>query len=281
MKICLLAHHPDSFASKRLLQELDVRGEGCQVLRPSDVRWRLPWDGENFTLTFNRLAAVESGPFERALARLPCWGLQVNPWELREALWDKAHQALWLGARGVAPVPTFMHQGRLTREDPAWRAFAAHGAGAGWVLKFNRGQRGVGVHLVPDETALLSWLETFYRMGDQDFLVQPRLLGQEWRLTLLDGEPWALLNRAPCEHGLGNFAQGGSAREVSWGQAPRELVELASRVAVPGAALALDILLGPHGVRVLDVNTVPGVEQLEQVTGRNFTGDWVSKALIL
>ncbi len=280
MKVCLLAHHPDSFASKRLLQELAAREVSCEVRRPEEIRWRLPWDGETFDLTFNRLSAVESGEYERALARLPCWGRQVNPWELREALWDKAHQALWLAARGEQPVASFMHRGLLRPDDPAWQAFRRHAAGEGWVLKFNRGQRGVGVHQVADEASLFQWLETLHRMGDQDFIVQPRLAaGGEWRLTLLDGEPWALLRRTAGLYGRGNFAQGGVASEVSWSQAPAPLRELPAKLGVGGAALALDLWLGPTGVQILDVNTVPGVEQLESVTGRNFSGDWVDKAL--
>lgn len=271
MRACLLAHHPNNFAGKRLQEEL--RGK-CEVIRPQDMRWSWPSiNNKTFDVTFNRLSTVESGAFERAIGALPSWGKQVNPWDLRLALWDKAHQAMWLGQRGVAAVPSFMVQGELLKDDPSWRAFVQQHGQQEWVLKFNRGQRGVGVHFVKDETELLAWLETLRRMGDQDFLVQPRLHeGFEGRLVLLDGQPWAWLERTGER---ANFAQGGSAREILWKDAPTAVKKVAEQLSIPGTALAIDLWVADQ-VHVMDVNTVPGFEQLEAVTGRNFVKEFVN-----
>jgi glutathione synthase/RimK-type ligase-like ATP-grasp enzyme len=275
MRVCLLAHHPHNFAGKRLQEEL--KGQ-CEVLRPQDLRWSWPpVNSKTYDVTFNRLSTVESGAFERALGALPCWGRQVNPWELRLALWDKAHQAMWLAKKGVQAVPSFMVRGELTSDDASWCAFKEQHAQQEWVLKFNRGQRGVGVHFLKDENELLAWLETLRRMGDQDFLVQPRLQkGYEGRLVVLDGQPWAWLERSGQERA--NFAQGGSAKEVPWTQAPAAVKEIAEKLSMPHTVLAVDLWVG-DSIHVMDVNTVPGVEQLEAVTGRNFTKELVLRSI--
>lgn len=279
MRICLLTQHPETFSSRRLLEEAKRLG-AVTVLDPLRVRIARPAHVESFDLTLNRVAAVEADSFLATLLQLPQWGRQSNAWETRQQLWDKTRQALWLEARGLPFVPFFAHRGPLTPQDPDWRAFAeAHASERGWVLKVNRGLRGIGVHFIADTRELFAWLETFYRLGDQDFLVQPRLApGPEFRLTLLGTEVWALLERTGSA-GPANFAQGGSARELA--SPPAELRALVERLsALRLADLAcLDILVGPQGPLVSDVNLVPGFEQLEAVTGRNLGRAYLGQLL--
>ena len=219
MKLCLLTHHPHIYTHRRLTDECAKVGLGLSVPSIKQSCWVWPNSQTPFDLTFNRLSAVESGAFERALSILPLWGRQVNPWELRQQLWDKAHQAVWLGKLGLSSPPSFMHQGPLSSVHAEWESFAQdHRSKLGWVMKFNRGQKGHGVNFVADDQALFSWLETVYRMGDQDFLVQPRLaVLSEYRLTFLDGKLWALLQR---EGEKANHAQGGKAGPAAGNVSP-------------------------------------------------------------
>lgn len=282
MRVSLLTHHPQQFTQQRFVTEARALGFELSVLRPTDICWQWPNKLSKFDVTFNRLSVVDSTAFELSLGGLPTWGVQVNPWELRLKLWDKSRQVLWLAEQGLAPAPTFMHKGHITSEDPQWRAFAQeHDDSKGWVLKFNRGQRGVGVNFLADEAALFGWLETLSRMGDQDFIIQPRLDNtQEYRITLLNGRPWALLKR---DGGRANFAQGGTAEEVplkDWPKEIQQIIDVLGRVGA-GTYLAIDVLLTAKGARILDVNSCPGVEQLELVTKRNFTRDLMRASLEL
>jgi glutathione synthase/RimK-type ligase-like ATP-grasp enzyme len=206
----------------------------------------------------------------------PVWGQQVNAWEIRQTLWDKTRQSLWMAQQQWPLLPFFTHRGSLSAEDPAWRAFHdQHLTPDGWVLKMNRGQRGVGVHFLKTEMELLSWCETLWRMGDQDFLIQPRVAqGPEYRITLLGQKVWAVLKRS-SDKAVANFAQGGEARELLFTEWPFELKRLIDQITARPVAqvLSLDILMSAHGPVISDINTVPGFEQLEAVTGRNFAGD--------
>jgi hypothetical protein len=274
MKVALLTQHPNNHASRRLLAELP----SLQVLSPYECRvhWPLHDFTPRFDLTLNRIASIEDESFMKSLMNWPVWGQQVNAWEIRQTLWDKTRQSLWMAQQQWPLLPFFTHRGTLSAEDPAWRAFHdQHLTPDGWVLKMNRGQRGVGVHFLKTEMELLSWCETLWRMGDQDFLIQPRVAqGPEYRITLLGQKVWAVLKRS-SDKAVANFAQGGEARELLFTEWPFELKRLIDQITARPVAqvLSLDILMSAHGPVISDINTVPGFEQLEAVTGRNFAGD--------
>jgi glutathione synthase/RimK-type ligase-like ATP-grasp enzyme len=85
---------------------------------------------------------------------------------------------------------------------------------------------------------------------------------------------WAVLERS-SEQAVANFAQGGSAREIpvsKWTPGLKHLIDQITGRPVADV-LSLDVLMSAHGPVVSDINTVPGFEQLEAVTGRNFAGD--------
>jgi hypothetical protein len=281
-KFALLTLHPSGHAARRLVEEASALKLELSVLNPMNVAVTWPSTSSvNFEKTLNRVSSVEGSEFLFTSMRLPHWGRQYNAWSLREALWDKSRQALWLSEQGIASLPFFSFRGAMSADNKSWRAFAAaHQTNNGWVLKMNRGQRGVGVHFLKTEAELMGWLETLWRMGDQDFIVQSHWQASaEYRVTVLAGKLWAVLKREG--EGKANFAQGGEAQEIKLSEGPRELSKLVEQLAALNADyLSIDILQGPRGLVVNDVNTTPGFEQLEAVTGRNFAQDlW--KTLVL
>lgn len=280
MRVCLLTQHPHLFTQQRLVSELREFKIEADVIRPENNCWVLPNSAIPYDLTFNRLSSVESGPFETALSSLPRWGTQVNSWDLRLKLWDKARQIIWLNEYDLEAPPSMMIKGPIDQNHLAWKEFVSeHSTGHGWVMKFNRGQKGIGVNFIESEKALFDWVNTLFRMGDQDFLIQPKLSqDQEYRLTLLGGKPWCLLKRYGEK---GNFAQGATAEEVTPGNYPKGIQGLIDRLSDLGdtSYLAIDIIMVNHRPYILDVNTMPGVEQLETVSGRNFIKDLIRLSL--
>ncbi len=280
MKVALLTQHPNNHASRRLLAECPE----MQVIIPTDCRvyWPLQVMTPRFDLTLNRVASIADESFVKTLMNWPVWGRQANAWEIRQTLWDKTRQSLWMAQHAWPALPFFTHRGQLTQNDPFWRTFCdEHQTRDGWVLKMNRGQRGVGVHFLRTENELLSWLETLWRMGDQDFFVQPRVpQGPEYRITLLGQKVWAVLERS-SEQAVANFAQGGWAHELASHKWPVELKRLVDQITARPVAdvLSLDVLISAQGPVISDLNTVPGFEQLEAVTGRNFAGDLIKSLL--
>lgn len=276
MKIALLSTRPETASNLRLREAARAFGE-VSVVHPWEQTLCLAQERTCFDLTLNRVSAVESDPFIFSLMASQRWGRQSNPWELRQALWDKSRQGLWLQRQGISSIPFFSFRGPLAAEDAAWGQFRdTVDRGQGWVLKMNRGMRGVGVHFLRSEAELLAWCETFHRLGDQDLIIQPRLApAPEWRATFVAGKLWALLERAPVDADMpANAAQGGRARELT--RVPAELAPLVARLeALAPEFWSVDILPDRAGPLVSDVNLVAGFEQLEAITGRDLAGDYL------
>ncbi len=220
-----------------------------------------------FDLTLNRISVVEMNEFYSALLHQNCWGRQVNSLELKLQWRDKAHQLLWLSKNGFRIIPFLCLRGKPDRFQGELQAFLSHHQE--WVLKMNRGQRGVGVHTLNSTAELEGWLETLWRMGDQDFLIQPRLkVRHEWRVNLIGTDFMCVLKRASRQ----GKANAHPEQEVAWVKDPpqelRELVEGFKRAA-KFDYLALDILEDAEGLFINDLNTTMGFEQLEKITGYN------------
>jgi hypothetical protein len=276
MRLCLLTQHPQTYSNQSLLTAAQKYG-GAEVLDPLEQRISWPLTQHTYDKTINRVSSVEADNFVWTLLQEPRWGQQYNAWKIRQELWDKSRQALWMSQRDLPAIPFFMHRRALLESDPHWQKFSEqHLTAHGWVLKMNRGMRGVGVHFFSKTNEMFHWLETLHRLNDQDFIIQPRLApGPEFRLTLIGQQPWALLERRGVS-GVANFAQGGVATELK--TYPQELRVLIDLLTINPIAdlLSLDILMSSNGPVISDINTVPGFEQLDQVTGRSLARDFMS-----
>ncbi len=276
MKIALLTTRPETASNLRLREAARRLGE-VRVVNPWEQKLCLTQERACFDLTLNRVSAVENDPFIFSLMASQRWGRQSNPWEVRQRLWDKSRQALWLHQQGIRALPFFAFRGQLTAADEAWRSFyQRNDRGQGWVLKVNRGMRGVGVHFLKTEGEVLAWCETFYRLGDQDLILQPRLKGgTEWRATFVGGKLWALLERRGADgESPANAAQGGLARELK--SAPGDLAPLLEQLTpLAPEFCSIDILADAAGPVVSDVNLVAGFEQLDAITGRELAREYL------
>ncbi|MCE3012388.1 MAG: hypothetical protein LW878_04910 [Proteobacteria bacterium] len=266
MKCSLLSLHTSNFASRRLAEEAAQMSLSLQVIDPQTLTLsHAPRDV--FDLTLNRISVVEMNEFYSALLHQKGWGRQVNSLELKLQCRDKAHQLLWLSNNGFRIIPFLCLRGKPERFQGELQAFLSHHQE--WVLKMNRGQRGVGVHMLSSTAELEGWLESLWRMGDQDFLIQPRLkVRHEWRVSLIGSEFMCVLKRASREGKANAHAE----QEVAWVKDPpqelRDLLEGFKRAA-KFDYLALDILEDGDGLFINDLNTTMGFEQLEKITGYN------------
>lgn len=266
MKCALLSLHTSNYASRRLAEEAAQKSLSLEIIDPQSlVVSHAP--KACFDLTLNRISVVEMNEFYSALLQQSCWGRQINSLELKLQWRDKAHQLLWLSKNGLKIIPFFCLRGKPEKFQGELQAFLSHHQE--WVLKMNRGQRGVGVHLLSSTAELEGWLETLWRMRDQDFLIQPRLkVRHEWRVSLIGSEFVCVLKRGA---NLGK-ANAHTDQEVAWVKdLPHELRKLVEdfKRAAKFDYLALDILEDADGLFINDLNTTMGFEQLEKITGYN------------
>lgn len=130
------------------------------------------------------------------------------------------------------------------------------------LIKPIRGQGGWGIQVMPKEE-FLSWKKT---TPDRSWIVQPYIEEKnEFRLSFFDDEEILLERRGEV---AANFTQGGEARRIPMKSELKGLAEKIRRLT--GARYGAIDLFTVHGeVLILEVNPVPGIEQLEKVTGEN------------
>ncbi len=175
----------------------------------------------------------------------------INPVESHALLRDKAMQFQFLEKKGFHVIPwrPLDHRGDFLPEKI--------------LIKPVRGQGGWGIRTM-DQKSFLDWEK---ETKDRSWIVQPYLENvKEFRLFYCGQEEILLQRRGAV---AANFTQGGSAVVVP---IPKALSEFGEEIRMLtgtfyGAVDFFETQTGEH--LILEINPVPGVEQLERVTGQN------------
>lgn len=134
------------------------------------------------------------------------------------------------------------------------------------IVKPLTGQGGWGVEKVTWET-FKSWKKK--KGSDQSYLLQPYINDlQEYRYFFIKGSLPVILNRKRCALPAANFSSGGSAQlsELTF----EVKVELERLVNLSGAHYgAIDFFLDHSTPVILELNSVPGFEQVETISKRS------------
>lgn len=132
------------------------------------------------------------------------------------------------------------------------------------LIKPHRGQGGWGVQVFENKTKLLEWMNS---TTDHEYLLQP-YLGEHQELRLFFKQDDFICLERLKKGVTANFKQDGEARVSS---VPQELKDIVDKMRKEFGLIygACDFLINPQGAYLLEMNLVPGIEQLEAVTGRN------------
>jgi glutathione synthase/RimK-type ligase-like ATP-grasp enzyme len=127
------------------------------------------------------------------------------------------------------------------------------------------GQGGWGIQVL-DRQAFYIWIEHQRHIGDLDYLMQPFVRGDEYRIFFIDHRVFVLRRYSPGA--AANFAQGGEA-EVA--ELPPPLMGIVKELIQTSGARygGIDLMVVSGKPYILELNTVPGIEQLEKVTKIN------------
>lgn len=240
-KLCVVTRNRETYFMKRLTEEV------------GEVDYWNPWE-ENLPPVAASYLVRTTGVYgdDRDLDSLRAsQEIIINPVSTHELLRDKTVQFRFLEKKGfhVIPWKTLDERSDFLPEKI--------------LIKPVRGQGGWGIRVM-EPWSFLEW-ET--QTGDRSWIIQPYLENvKEFRLFFCGNEE-ILLERSG---GIAaNFTQGGEARLVP---IPQSLSELGEEVRmITGAQYgAIDFFEIPTGEHlILEINPVPGIEQLEKVTGQN------------
>ncbi|MCA1749655.1 MAG: 30S ribosomal protein S6--L-glutamate ligase [Parasphingopyxis sp.] len=288
MKIAMLARNPDLYSHRRLVEAAEQRGHEIDILNTLRV---------SMNITSHRPRALYNGQaltgYEAVIPRIGAsitqYGLAVlrqfemmGVWCLNESVAigrsrDKLRSLQILSRRGLGlPVTAFAHDPKQTEE------VLKIVGGAPCVIKLLEGTQGIGVVLAETEKSAKSVIEAF-RGANVNILVQEFIKeagSSDIRVLVVGGKVIASMMRTGAEDDFrSNLHRGGSAKPIRITPEERSTAVRAAK-AMGLNVCGVDMLRSNHGPVIMEVNSSPGLEGIENATGKDVAGtiiDFIDK----
>jgi len=276
MKIDILSRNANLYSTKRLKEAAETRGHEVAIVdylrcfmditthRPTVVHQGKSITGKTEAViprigashTFYGTAVVRQ--FE--IAGVYC----MNESQAITRSRDKLRALQILSRKGLGlPVTGFAH----STKDTAGLIDLV--GGAPLVVKLLEGTQGIGVVLCETNQAAESVIEAF-RGLDANILIQEFVKeagGADLRAFVIGGKVVAAMKRqgAPGEF-RSNLHRGGTAEKIKLTPEERSTAVRAAKALGLNVA-GVDLLRANHGAVIMEVNSSPGLEGIEQATG--------------
>ncbi|QHI68564.1 30S ribosomal protein S6--L-glutamate ligase [Tichowtungia aerotolerans] len=280
MKIALLSRNHKLYSTRRLVEEAKRRGHEIQVIdalraymniaahKPTIHYKGEPLEG--FDAVIPRIGASVTFYGAAVLRQFEMMG--VYPLNESVAITrsrDKLRSMQLLSRKGIGlPITGF-----ASKPDDIKDMIKMVG-GAPLVVKLLEGTQGIGVVLAETQKAAESVIEAFMGLK-ANILVQEYIKeagGADIRCFVIGGKIVASMERkaAPGEF-RSNLHRGGNAKLIKI--TPEERSTAVRAAKIMGLSVAgVDLLRSNHGPVVMEVNSSPGLEGIETVTGKDVAG---------
>lgn len=275
MKLAILSRNPRLYSTRRLVEAARAQGHVVRVLDPLRCYLRIAPGAFQIRYKGRELSGFDA-VIPRVGASITRYGTAVlrhfetvgvyspNGSDAIACARDKLRCQQLLAAAGVGMPLTVVGD----NPDDTADLLAMLGAPP-HVIKLNEGSQGMGVVLAESRQASRSVIEAFRGLY-AEFLVQEFVAeagGADIRCLVLDGEVIAAMQRQAGQDDFrSNLHRGGSAGQVQLSEPERALAITAARIV--GLRIAgVDLLRSQRGPLVLEVNSSPGLEGIEAVSG--------------
>ncbi len=142
------------------------------------------------------------------------------------------------------------------------------------IIKLTSSTQGNGVVLAETKKAAKSVIQAFY-VNDTSFLIQEFVkesAGVDIRAFVVGNQIVASMERQSLDDDFrSNIHQGGTGRVVKLTEVEKKTALRAAK-AMGLPICGVDLMRSERGPLVLEVNSAPGLEGIEAVTGRNIAG---------
>jgi len=280
MKIAMLARNPDLYSHRRLKEAAEQRGHELDVINTlrcyMNIATRRPevyYNGEilpSYDAVIPRIGASVTFYGLAVLRQFEMMG--VYPLNESVAIGrsrDKLRSMQLLARDGIGlPVTTFAHDPKQTDE------VLKLAGGAPLVVKLLEGTQGIGVVLADTNRSAKSVIEAF-RGAKVNILVQEFIKeagGTDIRALVVGGKVIAAMQRTGAADDFrSNLHRGGSAKTVKISPEERSTALRAAK-SMGLNVCGVDMLRANHGAVVMEVNSSPGLEGVENATGIDVAG---------
>ncbi len=280
MKIAILSRSRKIYSTDRLYQAALARGHEVQVIDTlrcymniATHRPEIHYRGEKleqFDAVIPRIGASITFYGTAVLRQFEMMGVfPLNESVAISRARDKLRSLQLLSRKGIGlPVTGFAHSPDDT--DDLIRMVG----GPPLVIKLLEGTQGIGVVLAENRQAAASVIEAF-RGLDANIMVQEFIKeakGADLRCFVIGDKVVAAIKRQAKEGEFrSNLHRGGSADLVKITPEERQIATRAARVLGLNVA-GVDLLRSNHGALVMEVNSSPGLEGIENATGKDIAG---------
>jgi len=289
MKLAILSRNSKLYSTRRLVEAARERHHSVRVLDPLRCYMRISSDGfdmhykgrplSNYTAVIPRIGASITRYGTAVLNQFQLMGsFTPNPSAAIARARDKLRCHQLLAAQGIGlPATVFGDNPDDTIDLLSMLGPPPH------VIKLNEGTQGAGVMLTEKPSASRSVIETLRGLY-ANFLVQEYIeeaKGADLRCFVVGGNVVAAMRRqAPKGDFRSNLHRGGSAKAIRPSEAEQAVAVRAAAVIGLGVA-GVDLIRSKRGPLVLEVNSSPGLEGIEEATGVDIAGrivDFVAAA---
>jgi ribosomal protein S6--L-glutamate ligase len=277
MNIVILSRNSNLYSTERLVVEGEKRGHKVEVIDP--LKCDIIIEKEKPTIYYkDRYLDYVDAVIPRIGASVTFYGCAVvRQFEMMNVFTiatsdaiqrsrDKLRSLQRLSKAGIGmPKTVFTNYSRDVEE------VIEHVGGVPVIIKLLEGTQGLGVVLAETKNAAESVLEAFNgleaRVIVQEFIKEAK--GADLRALIVDGHIVGAMKRQGKEGEFrSNLHRGGSANIIKLTEAELQLAINASRV-LKLPVCGVDMLQSERGPLLLEVNSTPGLEGIEQATGKN------------
>ena len=280
MKIAMLARNPKLYSHKRLVEAAEERGHEIDILNTLRCTMNITSHRPSILYNGETLKGYDA-VIPRIGASITHYGLAVlrqfemgGVWPLNESVAigrsrDKLRSMQIFAKHGLGlPVTAFAHDPKQTDE------VIKIAGGAPVVIKLLEGTQGIGVVLGETHNSAKSVIEAF-RGVNVNILVQEFIKeagSSDIRIFVVGGKVVAAMMRTGAEGDFrSNLHRGGSAKMTKITPEERSTAIRAAKVLGLNVA-GVDVLRANHGPVIMEVNSSPGLEGIENSTGKDIAG---------
>lgn len=277
MNIVILSRNCNLYSTERIIEEGKKRGHRVEVIDP--LKCDIIIEREKPTIYYkDRYLDYVDAVIPRIGASITFYGCAVvRQFEMMNVFVsatsdaiqrsrDKLRSLQRLSKAGIGmPKTVFTNYSRDVEE------VIEHAGGVPVIIKLLEGTQGLGVVLAETKSAAESVLEAFNgleaRVIVQEFIKEAK--GADIRALIVDGQVVGAMKRQGKEGEFrSNLHRGGTARVITLNEQETQLAINAAKV-LKLPVCGVDMLQSARGPLLLEVNSTPGLEGIEEATGRN------------
>ena len=279
MKLAILSNGPGNYSTKRLAEEAESLGHDVMVVKYKECYASI--EKSNPAVNYRGEDLRVDAIIPRIASNMTRYGTAiVRQFEMQGVYTasnsiaitrsrDKLRSMQLLAKAGVGIPKTVFSRNTADIDDLIEMA-----GGVPVIIKLARGTHGNGVVLAETKKAAKSVLQAFYLHNEdgtnillQEFVKESA--GEDIRALVVGGRVVASMKRQSLDDDFrSNIHQGGEGMPIKLSDEERKTATRAAK-AMGLPICGVDMMRSDKGPLVLEVNSSPGLQGIERVTGRN------------